>query len=715
VSDFPTEQPSTEQPSTEQPSTEQPTGGDVAMAAFAADGRVLWSNSTFVQQFESPDEQRRHRQISLEDLRDLDRRRMQALLANIGDTVTLVDAEGTILYTTGFHADVLGYNRNEWSARSILELAHPDDLDQILRSRQQVLAAPGEEFRTEVRVRAADSQYAWVELAAVNLLDDPAVGGIVITTRNVSARKELEQELASRRDQAMEDARIQSEFVARVTHELRNQIHALRGLTELLSDADVASSIRELAASARREAEQFEFLVSELLDYSRIDAGGGGMARLNPCDLELLIGDLAATARRLARAGVEVNATLQPDAATVVTTDERRLRQVLLNLLSNAAKFTTTGHIDLRMAVRDHELVATVSDTGIGIDADDLERIFLPFERARASESTVVDASARNPDTGAGLGLSISRQAVELLGGTLGVSSTPGSGSTFSVRVPCSPVEKTAVVSERTGPAGQPVPADRRPSANDPEAGTSGGVAAGRLVLVVEDTPAAQLLITEQLHRLGARPIVVGSGEAALDELARRSASGDVPALILVDRQLPGIDGFETVRRIRTHTDWEVIPVVGLSADADEAHHAEARAAGMAELIPKPLGLDELAVVLTHHLPNGIDTDALDALAVDLGDTEPVRHIVEAYLAELDDRQRQVVDGFELGDEEQVRRAAHTLRATSRTLGAIELDNVCTTIEYGTFPPDPDTIEHFSRAIDATRVGLTAWANRSSG
>jgi len=139
VSDFPTEQ-----PSTEQPSTEQPTGGDVAMAAFAADGRVLWSNSTFVQQFESPAEQRRHQQISLEDLRDLDRRRMQALLANIGDTMTLVDAEGTILYTTGFHADVLGYNRNEWSARSILELAHPDDLDQILRSRQQVLAAPGE-------------------------------------------------------------------------------------------------------------------------------------------------------------------------------------------------------------------------------------------------------------------------------------------------------------------------------------------------------------------------------------------------------------------------------------------------------------------------------------------------------------------------------------------------------------------------------------------
>ena len=650
---------------------------DVAMAAFAADGRVLWSNATFDHQFEQG--------TSLADLRDRDRRRMQALLANIGDTVTLVDAEGTILYTSGFHSEVLGYDREDWRARSILELSHPEDLDDLLLARQQVVANPGLEFRTEVRVRGADQEFHWVELTAVNLLDDPAVGGIVITTRNVSARKELEAELAERRDRAVEDARLRSEFVARVTHELRNQVHALHGLTELLGRTEVPGPARELAAAARREAEQLEFLVTELLDHSRPDARIAQTLPV-PCELRLLVEDLAATGRHLAQPGVDFTARIGPDTPAVVTTDAHRLRQVLLNMISNATRFTSSGRIDLRLDVDGSEVVASLSDTGAGIEPDDLERIFLPFERA-GSESSAA---------GTGLGLAISRRAVELLGGSLEVASEPGSGSTFTVRIPCETVGEVG-----TPPTGAPSDA-----------------LAGRRVLVVEDTPAVQQLVTEQLRRLGAEPLVVGSGEAALAELRLAIEHDRVPDCVLVDWQLPGIDGAETTRRIRAQAALSALPIVGVSAGAGDEDRDRCLRAGMDDVLRKPVGIDELAATLARRLGPRHDTvvevAALDELARDLGGTDAVRRVVTAYLDELDDREQQVVSGCARGDVEAVRRVAHTLRATSRALGALEIDRICVELETGPFPPGDGLVERFTAAVRTTRAALDDW-NSAAG
>ncbi len=647
-----------------------PTDDTRPMAAFAPDGRITWSNDAFTERFGPAG--------SLGDLRDLDRRRMQALLANIADTITLVDAEGTVLYTSGFHTDVLGYDADSWRGNSIIDLTHPDDLDQLLLLRRRVIDEPGTEFRAETRVRDASGGFQFVELAAVNLLDDPAVRGVVITTRNVSARKEIERELARRRDEAVEESRVRAEFVARVSHELRNQVHALHGLTELLGRSEVPASARELAAAAQRQAEQFEFLVNDLLEYSRLNATGQ-TTDVQPCALRQLVADVRSAIVALARSGVQVRGEVDDEVPEVVATDEARLRQVLLNLGGNAAKFTHDGSIVVGVELRSPDTLAvTVTDSGVGMDAGDLERIFTPFEHAGSAGA----------QRGAGLGLAISQRATELLGGRIEVDSELGRGSAFTVLLPCRPLDPGVV------------------------ARTTTTRAEGTLdvtVLVVEDNPVNQQLVAEQLRRLGAQPVVVGSGEEALEVLQSGACE---PGCVLMDWQLPGLDGLETTRRIRASAALAELPVIGMTASALPDDRAACLEAGMDDLLVKPVGLADLSAALLPYsaaIEHATDLAALDRLVEDLGSLGPVRSIVTTYVGELSRRCDQVLTGVADGDAELVRRTAHTLRSTSRTLGARLVDDLSAELETGPFPPNDRDLERFTTAVADTRSALEGW------
>ena len=648
----------------------------IRAAIFNADGTISASTEAFADWFRGPQHVR--------DLADLDRQRMQALLANITDTVTLVDADGTVLYSTGFHSDVLGFPEDSWRGRSIIELADPADLDDLLLLRQRVLDAPGVEVRSEVRVANAEGVFQQVELSAVNLLDDPNVRGIVVTTRNVTGRKSIERELAQRRDAAIEEARLRDEFVARVSHELRNQVHALHGLTELLSHADVPASARHLAVSAQRQAEQFEFLVNDLLEYSRMAAADQDVVD-RPCIVRQVVADAESVGRQLARPNVTVTSRVDAAVPDLVGLDESRLRQVLMNLLSNAAKFTHDGSIGIDVTVTGTASLAfEVSDTGIGIAADDVARAFQPFEHVGDDSS----------DHGAGLGLSITERAVQLLGGSISLESELGRGSRFCVTVPF-----------RSAPT-------ERSYADDND-----DLRASVHVLVVEDNEVNQLLVAEQLRRLGARATVAGSGQEALDLLD----GGELPDCVLMDWQLPGIDGLETTRRIRAKARTAELAVIGMTASALPADRHACLDAGMNDLLVKPVGLRDLAGALNEWAPAGgpspddsTDVAALDALAEDLGSFTPVRSIVTTYLVELDRRCEAIVDGVATGDAELVRGTAHTLRSTSRTLGARRIDELSTEFETGEFPPAPGRLDEFKRVVDETRTALTGWLEAHS-
>ena len=356
-----------------------------------------------------------------------------------------------------------------------MDLVDPDDLPRLLEAYEQVLSAPGASVTLDLQVQQADDDWADIELTAVNLLEDPSVGGIVITSRNITQRKQIEAELGRRRDEALEQSRLRAEFVARVSHELRNQLHALRGLTELLSTTEVPRSVAQLVETVHRQSEQFEHLVDDLLEYSHIEADRLE-PRAVPCWPRQLVADAVAVGRELAAAGVDVSGHADEAVADVVLLDERRVRQVLTNLVSNAAKFTRDGRIEVHVehveVDGDAGLRWRVRDTGRGILESDLDRIFQPFEQGQAGAAA----------GGAGLGLAITDRIVVALGGRLGVESTAGEGSEFHVVLPA-PVTDAL-------PAIPALPMARmRPRSH---------------VLVVEDNPVNQMLVAEQLSRLGA-------------------------------------------------------------------------------------------------------------------------------------------------------------------------------------------------------------------
>lgn len=616
-------------------------------------------------------------------------RRLSAMLSNISDTVTLIDADGRVLDTTGLHTEVLGYPKEFWQERSLYDLTEPEDRELLVNAHRTVLERPGVPITEDLRVRHADGTMQDLEVTAVNLIDDPAVGGIVITSRNITDRKRTEAELARARDDALEQSRLRSEFVARVSHELRNQLHAVHGLTELLSSSEVPRSVRDLADSAHRQAEQFAHLVDDLLEYSRIEAGRAE-PRPEPTLIRQVVADTATLGRRLARGAVRVVAQTDESVPDVVEVDAGRIRQVLANLVSNAAKFTDDGEITVRLAQGRLEgspsLRFEVSDTGSGIAPEDLERIFRPFDQG----------SAGDPSTGTGLGLSITDRVVQLLGGRIDVDSATGRGTTFAVEIPAAP---------HGGEPTEDTTADRlqRPSE----------------VLVVEDNEVNQLLVAEQLRRLGAHATVVGSGIEALEVLGE----GRSFDCVLMDWQLPGLDGVETTRRIRAAEHGTHLPVIGLTASAQPSDRRTCLDAGMDDLLVKPVGLADLGATLRRWIAaDGSDADpeaaaadlpALDRLVDDLGAVGPVRSIVRTYLGELGTRCAAVRDGIATGDEQSVRRTAHTLRSTSATLGATALDASSRVLETGPFPPAGDVVEGFERAAAETRDSLEGWLDRN--
>jgi PAS domain S-box-containing protein len=618
-------------------------------------------------------------------------RRLEAMLANISDTVTMVDATGQVIDTTGLHTSIMGYESDYWKQRSVFDLVDHDDLPRLLEAYEQVLASPGEQVTLDLQVLQADGEWADIELTAVNLLDDASVGAIVITSRNITDRKRTEVELAAHRDRAVEQARLRSEFVARVSHELRNQLHALRGLTELIATTEVPRSVAQLVETANRQAEQFGYLVDDLLEFSSFEAGRV-TAHPQPCWPRQIAADVVASGRERAAAGVEVLARTDEAVADVVVADERRVRQVLTNLVSNAAKFTRAGSIQVLTAPAELHgepaLRWTVRDTGRGIPSEDLERIFHPFEQGSARSTR-----------GSGLGLAITERIVSMLGGRIEVSSTVGTGSEFSVVLPATPTDE---VPDQLGGDAAPL----RPRAN---------------VLVVEDNEVNQMLVAEQLARLGARATVVGDGHEALAVL---SGPDDIDC-VLMDWQLPGLDGVEATRRQRVAEagTGRRIPIVGLTASGRPADRRVCLDAGMDDLLVKPVGLAELARALHPYIgerrsvprpvgggrTGGADTEALDSLVDQLGSVATVRSIVGTFLEELRRREAAVVAAVDDGDEQLLRRTAHTLRSMSGTLGATALDRLSRVLESSEFPPDPGVLQAFGEAVDSTRHALEGW------
>lgn len=615
----------------------------------------------------------------------IDNARMRKLLQHAAGTLTLVNLEGNVIETSGRYRDTLGYPPEFWEGRTILDLVVPEDLPLVLGMRDQLLADPEEPITNDLRVQGADRSIETLQVTALNKLTDPDLTGIILSTRNVTLERQITRAVAQMRDEAITEAEQRSHLLATVSHELRNPLHAMSGIVELLeSDDSLADSPRELAGSLLRQLRHLTSVTDDLLDTARLD---GGRFELRPAPVVIrdLVDDVMQVAHSAAAGRLQLEQRVGDDVPHAVTIDPARLQQVLSNLLGNSVKFTEHGSVRLTVstldeAPSDRQLVFEVRDTGVGIPADQTDEIFLPFSTARTGGDR----------RGAGLGLTIVRQLVDALGGTVELQSELDSGSVFTVRVP----SVDAITAVSAALSDSPAPRAR--------------VA----VLVIEDTPVNQQLAQHQLDRLEMNCVIADSAEHGLDHLGERDFD-----VILMDHQLPGMNGRDATREIRRR--GIATPIIGITASSTAADERACLEAGMNAFLPKPVGLDRLAAALeqvlrarpispgteadappaaTDHA--ALDVSALEQLADELGDRAIVAGLVRTFLGELDARE----SGISGDDATLAARQAHTLKSSAKLLGAVRLAQICAAAET-----DPSARHEIASAAAAARVGLTAW------
>ena len=476
---------------------------------------------------------------------------------------------------------------------------HPDDVGYVESALQAALAGTGE-FEPVFRVVRADGSIRFVQARAH--VDRNGMGvpvRVIGINLDITQRIEFENNLVEARLKAEQANSAKSMFLASVSHEIRTPMNGVLGMIQLLQRTQPQPAQRDYLNKAEISAKSLLNLLNDLLDFSKMDARQVHLD-LQAFSLEHFRSDLTAIlAGNPPQEGVSLDIALDGELPQRVVGDVYRLQQVLVNLISNALKFTHLGRIDValrRLAgdnARQVMLRIEVSDTGIGIAPERLQDIFDAFTQAEASTTRRYG--------GTGLGLAISRHLVELMGGQLQVSSEPGRGSRFWFDLSMEIDDPTPLSQARA--ADQPTPADH------PPAGETARELEGVRILLVEDNAVNRQVATGLLALYGAQVSCAENGSAGVAMASDPERCFD---LILMDLQMPGIDGIEATRRIRRQQDLRHIPILAMTANASPEDRRRCIDAGMAGHIAKPIDVSTLVPTLLSQLQHDRSTPVLE-------------------------------------------------------------------------------------------------------
>jgi PAS domain S-box-containing protein len=513
------------------------------------------------------------------------------LLDSTAEAIYGMDEGGRCMFCNPACAQLLGYpNPADLLGRSMHELMHHTRADGSpypageSRIAQAFHEGKGTHAVDEVFWRADGSSFP-VEYWSNPMSNAGRIIGTVVTFVEISARQRMEAELRQAMKAAEAANRAKSEFLANMSHEIRTPMNGVLGMTELLLDTDMTREQRESLEVVHTSAQSLMIVINDILDFSKIEAG---KLEIDPQEFQMrdLLGDTLRTlALRAHRKRLELACDIRPDVPERVVGDSHRLQQVLVNLVGNAIKFTERGEVVVRV-----ELLAdtgtgfrvrfAVADTGIGIPADRQRLIFAPFTQA--------DGSTTRRYGGTGLGLTISTRLVELMGGRLGVESTPGQGSTFhfDVYFECASTTPSQMFVRR--------PANLQ----------------GLAVLIVDDNATNRRVLDELLRHWQMRPTAVDSGAAALQELHRAAAAGEPYPLLLVDAMMPEMDGFTLVEQLRREPDLAGATVMMLTSADRQGDATRCRQLGMAAYLIKPIKFTELRSAIEAVLPTVVPDHA---------------------------------------------------------------------------------------------------------
>jgi signal transduction histidine kinase/CheY-like chemotaxis protein/HPt (histidine-containing phosphotransfer) domain-containing protein len=499
-------------------------------------------------------------------------------------------------------------------------------------------------------------------------------------------------ELKARADAA---SRAKSDFLSNMSHEIRTPMNSIIGMAHLALKRAHEPKQRDYLDKIHHSAQHLLGIINHILDFSKIEAGKVELELLD-FTLDALMRDLAGQlGAQAASRGLALAFDIAPELMRTLRGDPLRLEQVLLNFVGNAIKFSEHGTIHVR--VRAERTVGAdllvrfdVEDHGIGIAAADAAQLFTPFHQA--------DASTTRRHGGTGLGLVISKQLAELMGGTVGVASTPGAGSTFWFTARLTPVAAVpaAAAEQRATP----------------------GALAGLAILLVEDNAFNQLVARELLEDAGAQVTVAGDGAQALAQLAQRSVD-----CVLMDVQMPVMDGIEATRRIRQTPALAGLKVIAMTANAGIEDQARCLAAGMDEFLTKPAAPDMLVATIGRALGRSIgrppaaqDGAGHAGALLDVGvlsdafggQPERMRKYAFLFLDTARDGLREVDRALAAQDPARAAAVAHRLKSSARAVGALGFGDLCADLERQV---EPGALGH-ARAVAARLRALQARLER---
>ena len=541
----------------------------------------------------------------------------------------------------------------------------------------------------EFRFRRKNGDLFWV-IGNLSLVGNESDRDGIIegTIFDISKRKRAEKEMVKAKEAAEAASRAKSQFLANMSHEIRTPMNGVIGITGLLLDTELTPEQRQYAGIVRTSGEALLKVINDILDFSKIEAHKLTLETTD-FDLRTVLDDaVAVLAIKASEKGLELACEIEPGTPSLLRGDPGRLRQVLVNLLGNAVKFTAHGEVAVRVRVDAEEttmatLRFTVKDTGIGFRQDRAAALFEPFVQA--------DGSSTRRYGGTGLGLTISRQLVEMMGGRIGADGEAGKGSTFWFTA----VFEMQPERKKQPPANIPIEAKQvglapiLPLSCDQPSVVERNSRAR--ILLVEDNLTNQEVAVAMLRKLGYSAHLVTDGVEALQAL--RQTDFD---LVLMDCEMPEMDGYEATRRIRDHRTGTLnphIPIVAITAGAMTGDREKCLDAGMSDYIAKPIELWQLTEAMQKWLRSPAEKlhpsappaqttiekvfNLEDLLARLMGDKELADKVIAGFLKDVPRQLHTLKKMLEEGDADGARRQAHMIKGAAATMSAETLRALC--------------------------------------